>query len=305
MKPRKRGLDHWKLDFNFNVFLKTAKEQDWQLYEIEQNELITFYASVFNRQSILKQYPQITLMKTTGIVGMLLRSAKRPDRILALILCCVLWFSLSRTIFNVEVLGEGTQHRLQIYDELVKLGATAPFVLSDSQALREQLNENMRNDYSWVEIERMGSRLKVRFLAKEHQELATLERNELYAKKAGVIAKFELAHGEKVVAINDYVNEGDLLVKNSLLDSMNKEEPLYVKGKVYAYTWKDFELESIPDGLPQAMQFYQLLFRARDLASEGLSEDEKIISENILHFEVNDDRISMKCHYTLLEDISS
>lgn len=305
MNHRKRGLDYWKLDFNLNVFLKIAKEKNWQLYEIEQKEFIIFYASVFNRNSILKSFPNITLVKTTGVIGMILRSMKRVDRILAMVLCLFLWYGLSMTIFDVEILGEGTNHRMRVHDELVQLNVITPFILSDKQALRDTLSENLRDEYSWVEVERFGSKLKVRFLAKEQQELTTLERNELYAKKDGVIAKFELAHGEKVVAINDYVKAGDLLVKNTLIDSMNKEEELYVKGKVYAYTWKDFELEMEPDGLPEAMQFYQMLFRARDIASEGLSEDEKIISENILQFEVNKDRIRMKCHYTLLEDISS
>ena len=104
---------------------------------------------------------------------------------------------------------------------------------------------------------------------------------------------------------NDVVKKGDLLVSNILLDSMNLPEEIYVKGRVFAYTWSDFSVEMPNNSLPEGVQFFQLLFQARRIISEELGEDEKIVSENILQFSVNDDKIKMDLHYTLLEDISS
>ena len=304
MKVKRRGLDYWRLDFNFQVFLNTAKTKDWQIYEVQQDEFITFYSSLIHRADIIKTYPSIIHVKTTGILGMLCRTLKRSDRLLAIILSVILWFILSSTIFNIQILGDGAINRELIQNQLTSLNYTTPFLLNDKQLIKKDLVDHLKDEFSWIEVEQTGSLLKVRFLPKEKIELEVLNRNELYARKDGVIAKFELYHGEKVVKLNQVVKAGDLLVRNTLMDSRNQEEALYVKGKVYAYTWKDFEIQIEDNQMPDAIQFFQLLFQARNYASEGLREDEKIISENILQFTKINDKIMMKCHYTLLENIS-
>ena len=301
----KWGLDQWSLDFNLNVFLQSAKANNWTIYEVRQNDTITFYASIMNRASIVKTYPQIVHLKTTGIVGMLLRSVRSWDRLLAAAAAISLWWLLSSSIFNIEILGEGTFNRTKIYDALTSLNAVPPFLLEDKQALKIALYEQLNREFTWVEIEQQGSRLKVRFLPKKSVEQEMLGRDELIAQKDGVIASFDLQHGEKQVQVNDVVKKGDVLVSNILVDSMNNPEEIYVKGRVFAYTWEDFTVSMNDNGMVEGIQFYQLLFKARRIVSEKLGEDERIVSENILQFYKNDDTINMDLHYTLLEDISS
>lgn len=302
----KFGLDHWSLDFNLNVFLHAVKTHNWTVYEIRQHkDTITFYASVLDRNALIKAYPHIIHLKTTGVLGMLFRTMKHPDRLLAAVCAIVLWTLLSSTVFNIEILGEGTLNRTLIADTLVQLNALPPFHLKDKNELKLELNETLKREFTWIEIEQSGSKLKVRFLPKKTVEKEELTRNELYAQKDGVIASFDLQHGEKCVKVNEIVKKGDLLVTNILMDSMNQPEEVFVKGKVYAYTWHDFSVEMENNLLPEGIQFYQLLFQARRAVSEELDENEKIISENILQFIANDDKIKMDLHYTLLEDISS
>lgn len=302
----KFGLDYWSLDFNLNVFLQTVKTHNWTVYGIrQQKDTITFYASVLNRNDLIKTYPHIIHLKTTGVIGMLLRTFKQLDRLIAAGAAAALWLLLSSTVFNIEILGEGTVNRALIADTLVQLQAMPPFQLTDKNVLKQQLNEELKRSFTWIEVEQNGSKLKVRFLPKKTVEKEELTRNELIAQKNGVIASFDLQHGEKCVKINDVVKKGDLLVSNILLDSMNLPEEIYVKGRVFAYTWSDFSVEMPNNSLPEGVQFFQLLFQARRIISEELGEDEKIVSENILQFSVNDDKIKMDLHYTLLEDISS
>lgn len=302
----KFGLDYWSLDFNLNVFLQAVKTHQWTVYEIrQQKDTITFYASVCNRFELMKAYPQIKLLKTTGVVGMLCRTWKHSDRIIAAVAAIVMWVFLSSTIFHIEILGEGITNRSKVADTLAQLNALPPFQLSDKDVLKQQLNEALKKEFTWLEVERKGSQLTIRFLPKKSVEKEELTRNELIAQKDGVIASFDLQHGEKCVKINDVVKKGDCLVTNTLLDSMNNPEEIYVKGRVFAYTWSDFSVEMPNNSLPEGVQFFQLLFQARRVISHELQDDERIVSENILQFSVNDDKIKMDLHYTLLEDISS
>ena len=88
-------------------------------------------------------------------------------------------------------------------------------------------------------------------------------------------------------------------------DSSSIDQDLYVKGQVYAYTWKDVHVEMKKSNLPKPFAFYQLLFEARREASKNLRIHDQIYKENILQFQDNMGKISMDIHYTLIEDIST
>ena len=105
--------------------------------------------------------------------------------------------------------------------------------------------------------------------------------------------------------INDVVKKGDVLVSSSMLDSLNREKHLLVKGRVFAYTWETVEVSCKSDGLPQPFQFFRLLLAARAQVSEDFLKDDRIERENILQFEENAGTIRMKIHYTVYRDISS
>ena len=122
-----------------------------------------------------------------------------------------------------------------------------------------------------------------------------------------MVVRFDVQHGEKKVKINQIVHPGDLLIDNELKDAFEVPQPLYVKGKVYGYTWYTVEssLLDAPDfPLHDALAFFRLLMDCRSQIAEQLQEDEKIIKENVLLFDRNAGTITMKIHYTLLEDLT-
>lgn len=300
------GMDLWEVSLDYPRLVRLVRKQNWRLYEIHSNaQGLRFYAPLTQRKTIASTLVHARLITTTGMIGFLLRQLRRPRRILCLIVSLLVWWMLSHTIFAIELSGDQKDSKVLIRQTLQEMGVNPPFFDHDMQQLKADLKKRLENEIAWMEVYKEGSRYHIQFTTKEFAHIEALNRNQLIAQKDGVIEHFDLQHGNKLVAINDFVHAGDVLVSDVLSDSKQNEQELYVKGKVYAYTWKKVHVEMEAGKLPQAFAFYQLLFEARRQASEGLHGEERIDKENILQFHDNAGKISMDLHYTLIEDITT
>lgn len=300
------GMDLWEVSLDYPRLVRLVRKQNWRLYEIHSNaQGLRFYAPLTQRKTIASTLVHARLITTTGMIGFLLRQLRRPRRILCLIVSLLVWWMLSHTIFAIELSGDQKDSKVLIRQTLQEMGVNPPFFDHDMQQLKADLKKRLENEIAWMEVYKEGSRYHIQFTTKEFAHIEALNRNQLIAQKDGVIEHFDLQHGNKLVAINDFVHAGDVLVSDVLSDSKQNEQELYVKGKVYAYTWKEVHVEMEAGELPQAFAFYQLLFEARRQASEGLHGEERIDKENILQFHDNAGKISMDLHYTLIEDITT
>lgn len=299
-------MDKWELSYPYDDFLRIVKQKNWSVYEIQlHQDLISFYAPIHCHRDIKHTFECVRYIKTNGMLGFLFRQLHQPRRVLCLLLCIALWYALSHTIFMISIQGDQAETKQLIADTLKEMGYTTPFYAKDMLVMKEDIKKKLENSIAWLEVSQEGSQYHIQFTTKEFVSLEELGHEELIAQKDGVIASFDLQHGSKQVAINDFVHKGDVLVSNVLIDSFQKNKEVYVKGKVYAYTWKDVHVEMPEDDLPEAIHFYQLLFEARREASKDLSKDERIEKENILQFQNNTGTISMDIHYTLYEDITT
>lgn len=300
------GMDHWLLQEDIHHFLRICKQKDWIVYEIAiKKGQISFYTSLFHRQELLRTFPDANHLRTTGMLGFSLRMMKRPSRVLCVLVTAILWFALSHTIFAVEIRGDKQETETLIRQTLSDMKYTVPFYEDDMEMMKAELKKTLENQIAWLEVSKQGSRYHIQYTTKEFATIEQLARDELIAQKDGVIARFDVQHGSKMVGINDLVHKGDVLVSNILTDSKGAPQEVFVKGKVYAYTWKEVRVEMDENDLPEPFQYYQLLFEARRVASASLRQGERIYKENILHFTHNAGTISMDIHYTLWEDITT
>ncbi len=307
MKKRQNiGLDKWQIAMDINEFIRKCSQRNILIYEVHvKYHTITFYTSVFQRYEVHRSFETVEYIKTTGMIGFLLRSFKQPARVISIVASIGVWYILSNTIFEIDIKGDKQASSQLIETTLQEMNLVPPFYSQDVQQIKAGLKKTLENDIAWLEMTKEGSRFKIHYTTKEFANIESLSRNELIAQKDGVIAQFDLQHGNKNCQLNDYVKAGDVLVKNTLTDSMNVDEEIFVKGKVYAYTWEEVTVSMDANELPEALQFFQLLFDARRQVSKELKSDEKIYKENILQFSNNMGKISMKVHYTLFEDITT
>lgn len=185
------------------------------------------------------------------------------------------------------------------------MGYTTPFHHQDENKLKEALKKKLENEIAWLEIEKRGSRYIITYTPKEFATLETLHHRELIAKQDGVIARFDIQHGNKVHKVNEFVHKGDVLVSNVIADSKSKNQEVYVKGRVFAYTWRDVTVSMDDTKMPKAFQYFELLMAARAQVSQDFHKDDKIHKENILQFSKDMGKIKMVIHYTLLQDITT
>ncbi len=300
------GMDLWSCTLSMKMLLRLVKRKGWQIYEPKQTEsTVQFYAPIVQRNDIQRTLEHAERLKTTGMLGFFFRQMKRPRRILCISVSLIVWYVLSHTVFTITLQGDEEKMKQIITKALNDMGYTTPFFKQDVQDIKLKLKKKLENDIAWMEISKEGSIYHIQFTTKDFAIIEQLQRNELVAQKDGVIQRFEVQHGNKVVKLNQYVHKGDVLITNVIQDSSSIDQDLYVKGQVYAYTWKDVHVEMKKSNLPKPFAFYQLLFEARREASKNLRIHDQIYKENILQFQDNMGKISMDIHYTLIEDIST
>ena len=300
------GLDAWRVNMPVEDFLRIVKVYDLELYDISfKKNAVCFYAHIWQRRNIAFAFKEAKLVATTGVIAYLLRSLRKPYRLLALLISVLLWYGCSQTVLAIDIRGESEKHRQLIETTLQKLGYRTPFYDKDMTEMKAKLKKRLENDIAWLEVFQEGSRYVITYTPKEFAKLQVLKQDALIAQEDGVIARFEVSHGSKCRRVNEFVHKGDVLVDNVLLDSNGQEAKTDVEGKVYAYVWKDVRVSMPSNKLPKSFQFFDLLMEARRSASSDFRKGDKISKENILQFSTDMGKIEMVVHYTLYKDITT
>lgn len=307
MKNKKTvGLDKWKLYDNLLHVLQIAAKADIELYDVEEHHGYTLcYVPVYQRNKVYRYFERNEKLETTGMLGYLFRSLKKPSRVAGVLCAVLLWYGMSHMIYVIDIKGEDDESKQLIQKTLQDMKVVPPFYDKDIMSVKKDLKKKLEHKIAWLEIEKRGSKYRISYTPKEFAHIEELGHDELIAKEDGVIQRFDVLHGNKLHKVNEFVHKGDVLVSNVIDTSSNSKEELYVKGRVFAYTWKDISVEMKDDKMPKAFQYFTLLFQARNEISDRMRKDDRIYAENILQFSKEVGKIKMVIHYTLIQDITT
>lgn len=304
MNKKEIGLDRWQIRMQASSFLNLCKEQSIDVFDCTfKNSHISFYSPVFERMHIHHTFPDAVLLNTTGMLGYFFRSLKKPAFVISILLSIGLWMFLSQFVFSVEIHGKDSMCKKAIQDTMHSLDYNIPFSADESE-IKKELKMRLSDKVAWLEVEKQGSSLHIAYTPKEHAQIKQTSRKQLYALKDGMIARFDIKHGEKIAKVNQIVHKGDLLVANSLSDSKGSLQELDVEGRVYAYTWKDVVVYAKPQDI-KAFSYFEMLMEARREVTKDFHKEDEIIAENVLQFTKELGKIKMVIHYTMLQDITS
>lgn len=161
--------------------------------------------------------------------------------VIAFIIGFSLFMVLKNLIVEVNVIHENKEIRELILDELDTYGIK---VLSFKKSykkldkIRQEILDKYPEDLDWMEFEVKGMKINVKV---EERIITNINKEDkvcdLIAKKNGVINELVIYNGEANVAINDYVREGDILVKGIVLYNAEEKRHTCASGEVYATTW--------------------------------------------------------------------
>ena len=155
----------------------------------------------------------------------------------------------------------------------------------------------------WLSLEVSGHTYRLQYTPKVISEVTKEDYKPLIASQDGLVDRIEVSKGNVLVTRNQYVHKGETLVDNSLVTTSDEVRFIPVEGKVYAYTWKIYEA-SMPV-TDQVDAFSELRLAILEQVRADLGEDDSIEQENVLQYETNEGKITLRIHFTLYQNIAS
>lgn len=279
-----------------------------ELFDVQRKEDQTvFYCALDQKSKLMKLFPDVKDLGTTGVLGFLISELKRPFHLFLLCWIIVLYLVLSHTLFRIDFTSTSAvlQTEIELYLSEQKI---VPYAMIWDADFDDQLKQDIKMKFlhqiAWIEVKRNASVLTVSFNHKDSKEVKSFQSEPLISTKHAIVKSFDLLHGYKTVNINQVVYPGDVLVQPYLIDSKGVYKPIFVSGKVMGVTWYTIVSELENSSEIEVLDFLRLLMNARRQIETEISEDEQVLKENILQVLSNEGKIRMTVHYTCLEDIT-
>ena len=279
-----------------------------EIYRVtEKNDKVEFFCLIEQKKLLMSLFGDAQILRVTGLAGFLVHQLSQPFHYFLFIWVLVLYFVLSNTIFKIDFQStdQSLMNEIQCYLKENQI-ANGTLVLDKEfeQDLKRNLKVNFLHDLSWVEVTRSASRLNIQFNHKEKAQIQQFSSESLISTKHAVVVKFDVLHGNPCVKLNQVVHPGDALVQSYLIDSKGQSVSLAVSGKVYGVTWTTVHSEIDAEREVTVFDFLRLLYECRRQIETEISEDEKVLKENILQVTSSEGKIRISVLYTCIEDIT-
>ncbi len=284
--------------------LEYAKTKKVRLIHLrKKDDMYQFYIPTYQRY-LLKglSYP-VQYLKTEGLWKYIFFLSKQYLNIIGVLVFFISVLISSFLIFDVRIKGTMTEVNEDMKVSLKNENIDIMKPLQSYEKLNEILlhfKELYKDQVEYINIYQTGSVFHIEYTKRTQEEVKEDDYRNIYAKKDGMIQSLDVKSGLSVVKKNDYVKKGDLLVENTIISTQNKTKIIPVEGHVYAYTFNQYEA-SIPDVKQDSAEaFYELLLKIRS----QLPTQAVIDKENVLQMTRTRSKITLKMHYTLIEDIA-
>ena len=148
---------------------------------------------------------------------------------------------LSNIVFNIEVIHSKKEIRDLVNKELKYYGIEKyNFVKSykEKEEIEKEILEAHKDKLEWLEIERIGTKYEIRVEERIIKRPNVEEKKQnIVAKKDGIIIKIQASKGEIKKKIGDYVKKGDVIISGSITKDEEVKNQVSAKGSIYAEVW--------------------------------------------------------------------
>lgn len=184
---------------------------------------------------------KFSVVKETGVYDILNKIKRNYIFCICLLIGIILFFIMSNMVVKINIIHESSEIREIIADELDEYGIK---VLSFKKSykeldkIRQEILDKYPEKLDWMEFDVDGMIINVRI---EERIITDTNKDDkvcnLVAAKSGIINDIKVEQGEVLVNINDYVNEGDILVTGVINYNEEMKRTTCASGEIYATTW--------------------------------------------------------------------
>jgi len=285
-------------------FLQFIKKKKLRLLHLRhQDDMYYAYIPTYQRYTLKTFDKPLYYHQTIGMLKYVLFLSKQYLNIIGVVCFMASVIACSHFIFDIQIIGTLPKVNQSLKRELKEYDIQKYSTLKSYEQLNDILSglkTIYKNDVEYMNVYQIGSVFHVEYTKRKQDVLEKDDYRNLYAKKDGLIAYLDVDSGMIQVKPNDYVKKGDLLVENTFQSTSNETKITAVKGEVYAYTFNQYEASVPNKNQDQGDAFYHLLLNIR----AKLPTDAIIDKENVLQISKTRSKITLKMHYTLLENIA-
>ena len=184
---------------------------------------------------------KFSIVKETGLYDILNKIKRNYIFCICLLIGVILFFIMSNMVVKINIIHESSEIREIIADELDEYRIK---VLSFKKSykeldkIRQEILDKYPEKLDWMEFDVDGMIINVRI---EERIITDTSKDDkvcnLVAAKSGIINDIKVEQGEVLVNINDYVNEGDILVTGVINYNEETKRTTCASGEIYATTW--------------------------------------------------------------------
>lgn len=229
---------------NYYRLIRKIENLSIKIYEVKYIEKVLYLKVTKNDYEKISKYIisyKFKIVRNTGINKLIENIKQEKIFVISLVVGFLIFLCLKNLIVKVNIVHENGNIRELIKDELDENGIK---VLSFKKSykkldeIRQKILDKHPDKLDWMEFEVRGMVINVKI---EERIITDIKKNDrvcdIVAKKNGVINEIKIEQGEGLVNINDYVKEGDLLIRGSV--KYNEEDKRYTcaSGEIYATTW--------------------------------------------------------------------
>ncbi len=220
--------------------LKYLRRLDIDVYNVEYRDSSNVYTIALSDLEKLN-LENVEIVSYRGIKRIFLKLFIYRYFLMATFLSLVVMFLTSMFVVEIEVIHSNSDIRILLEEELYDNGIR-PFTLkksfSELQEIKNRIKSTYKDDIEWLEIVDEGMKYTVRV----EERIITREEDKpkfcnVISIKDAIVLSTNPKSGQVVVAPNDFVRAGDILISGSIKLNEETKGMVCAEGEVYGNAW--------------------------------------------------------------------
>lgn len=235
---------------NVNRFLFKMYRKKIPVLHIDKKNSNEMYICIYFKdyESVVKinTIYEIYIVEYGGLVAGKQKIYKNRFVLFFIIISLILIFTLSKMIFNVEIITNDSSMRRVLLSELESHNIkkySFQKKYDDIQKIKDKILNKFKDEIEWIEIELVGTNYIVRYEPRiiDEENLKSKPRH-IIARQDAVIYSVTSSKGQIIKNKNEYVKKGDIIVSGNILLNDEIKESISAEGRILGEVWYEVDV---------------------------------------------------------------